>query len=290
MTSPLRLVDRLQGTRAARWLSALPATQRVYRASRAVLVRERLRFALSELAGRRGTYRYTLSQGGQSVVMRHDYPDVAVLDELFWWGFYDVPEPLRAGYAATAARRPLRVVDLGANIGLYGVWCRREWPGCVITAYEPDEDNGAICARAIAADGGRDWTLVRACAGPADGVVSFAGGQGAQSHVTDDGAGRTVPIRDAFDDLQQADVVKIDIEGSEWPILADPRMRELRAPAVLLEYHRMGAPTGAPRADAERLLAQAGYTAFAVREMPQECGILWAWRPEAEAAAPGGTR
>ncbi len=37
--------------------------------------------------------------------------------------------------------------------------------------------------------------------------------------------------------------MKIDIEGAEWALLADPRFRELRAPVVGLEYHAQG---GAP--------------------------------------------
>lgn len=291
MTALLRVLDRLQGTILVRCLSALPGAERTYRASRAILVRERTKFLVSELAGRRGVHHYTLASGGQSVVMRHDYPDVTVLDELFWWGFYDVPAPVRTGLATTAAQRPLRVVDLGANIGLYGVWCRREWPGCAITAYEPDEENGDICARAIAANGGDDWMLIRACAGPADGTARFVGGLGAQSHVAgrDVEGGHAVAMHDAFPDLLSADIVKIDIEGSEWPILADPRMGDLRARAVLLEYHPLSSRTHDAREDAERLLRNAGFTSFSVREMPQGCGILWAWRPAA-ATGDGGAR
>ncbi len=280
MPDLLRHVNKLQGTRAATWMSSLPLTMRAYQATRAVLVRDRVRFAVSEMLARPGIYAYRLRDDSATVVLRHDVPDVIVLDELFWWGFYDPPDAVARRLDGAAAERPLRAVDLGANVGLFGVLCVSRWPGAQITALEPDPDNAAVCARAIAANGAAaTWQLIEACAGTQPGSAHFAGGQGAQSHVVDHAGPdiRTVPTVDVLPLMADADVVKIDIEGSEWPLLADPRLA-LVAGAVLLEYHPTGAPTGDPHGDAERLMRAAGFTEYTARHMPDEHGIAWAWR------------
>ena len=56
----------------------------------------------------------------------------------------------RAGRAALAqAREPLRVLDLGAHVGLFGTWALREWPGARVTAVEADPANAAQLRRTI---------------------------------------------------------------------------------------------------------------------------------------------
>lgn len=282
MSWALRQINRLRGTALARWLQKLPPAVRLFQASRAVLVRERLRFALATLLRRPGTRVYTLRESGAKLALRHDVGDVVVVDEIFWWGFYDPPPEVARRLAAHGG--DLSIADLGANIGAFGVWCLPRWPGARIVAVEADPDNAAVCARAIAANGaGERWRLIEACAGSEDGTALFAAGNNAQSHVVDElGAGVVaLPQIDAFELISACQLVKIDIESSEWPLLADPRMASLQADAILLEYHPAGAPTGSPHEDARRLLAQAGYTEMVVEEMPDSHGIAWAWRAPA---------
>ena len=48
--------------------------------------------------------------------------------------------------------------------------------------------------------------------------------------------------------MAEADLVKIDIEGGEWPILTDPRFAQLPTPALVIEYHPAGCPGPDPQA------------------------------------------
>jgi hypothetical protein len=89
-----------------------------------------------------------------------------------------------------------------------------------------------------------------------------------------------VESRDVFPYLRDADLVKFDIEGGEWELIADPRFSELDAKAVVFEYH----PEYGPRERAEELLLAALHAAGYRTGAPRpgwDAGMLWAWRPAA---------
>ena len=64
--------------------------------------------------------------------------------------------------------------------------------------------------------------------------------------------------------------LKIDIEGSEWRLLEDPRFAGLRFLATILEWHPAGAPTGDPRTAAHDALQNAGFTTRDVEGGPPD--------------------
>jgi hypothetical protein len=80
--------------------------------------------------------------------------------------------------------------------------------------------NLSVIAECIRLNAG-SWTLVEAAATIADGTLMFADGNYADSHVSD--VGIEVPAVDILDRIHGFDYVKIDIEGSEWALLDDPR-------------------------------------------------------------------
>jgi hypothetical protein len=93
--------------------------------------------------------------------------------------------------------------------------------------------------------------------------------------------GIDVPVVDVLPELADADFVKIDIEGAEWPILADLRFRELRAGVVVLEYHDEGCPEPDAGAAAEQALARASYTVLHAQRKPAfGAGIIWGFRSD----------
>jgi FkbM family methyltransferase len=240
------------------------------------LVRETPRFMANELRGARGLRSYTMRAGGRVVLLRHGTIDVWTFDELFNLRLYEPPPQV----AAALARVPEPVVlDLGANIGLFGLDAQQRYPGARITAYEPDAENAAIHRRLVERNGSGDrWRLVAACAGPRAGSVSFLPGQETGSHVVDEPAAGavTVPMEDVLPAFAGADLVKLDIEGGEWPLLADSRFAA--APAVVLEYHPMGCPEPDTHAAARRLLAGHGYEIVPLFEHPDGVGMVWAFR------------
>jgi hypothetical protein len=63
----------------------------------------------------------------------------------------------------------------------------------------------------------------------------------------------TVPVRDVFPYMQECDLLKIDIEGGEWGLLADPRFASTSAKALVMEVHPEARPEGA---ELEELLSE----------------------------------
>jgi FkbM family methyltransferase len=258
--------------RRARWLSPL--------------VRERRRFMVNELFGRGGTHEYRLRSQDSVAVLRHNRYDAHVLHEVLRDPFYSPP-------AEVGRRLPDRpnVVDLGGNIGFFGLLVLDRYPEATVVSFEPDPANVALLRRNIARNGHEDrWTVVEACAGPADGETPFVGGQGALSRMplpgdgTGDAPTMTVPIVDVFPYLSDAHLLKIDIEGAEWALIGDPRFSEVRPSAVLLEWHSYDCPEDNPRRAAAERLQALGYTVL--HEKPPQvpdsepmygAGTLWAW-------------
>ena len=271
MSAALRLVRRLATAPLFRRLTSVGPLLRLSFSLRASLVRERARFVRNELRRRPVTATYRLRESGVAVALRHHTGDLMVLDEIFSQREYELPE----GVALAAG---LGTVDLGANIGLFGAWLLGACPSARIVGYEADPGNAAVHRRAIEANGLADrWRLVEAFAGTRAGTTRFTAGLHATSH---EGDGIEVEVVDVLPELLRADLVKIDVEGAEWPILADPRFRELTASVVVLEYHTDGCPGPDPARAAEEALSAAGFEVLHTGRKPAfGAGIVWGRRP-----------
>jgi FkbM family methyltransferase len=249
-------------------------------ALRARLVTDPVRFAANEALGRGRVVAHRVRAGGTEVVLEHGSPDVEAFDELFYQRIYEPPPEVEAALAR--AGRPLRVLDVGANIGLFGAWALGRWPDAEIDAYEPDPRNAALHRRTIARNGRTgSWRLHEAAAAARYGRMRFAAGRYALSGPAgpDDAGAIEVRAVDVLPELARTDLAKIDAEGSEWAILGDPRFARIGARAVALEYHPDHCPGHDARAAALERLAIAGFTARdAPTAAPPGYGSLWAWR------------
>jgi FkbM family methyltransferase len=179
-----------------------------------------------------------------------------------------------------------KIMDLGANVGLFGVFAFCELPGCQIVGYEPDPANARVLQLTLASELSLNrYRLVLAAAGTQDGEARFALGLADSSRQSEDGV--PVPIRDVMPEMAGADLVKMDIEGGEWPLLGDPRLRDGGPRVFVLEYHRDGCPSPNPDALVRSLLEDAGYSILppvaggAPHEAGTACGTLWAVRRDA---------
>lgn len=253
-----------------------------------VLVERPWSFALAELT-RRGSVGRCRPRGcAVDVYLRHDTTDLFVLIEVFGLGQY-VPPSAMAGRLA-ALGRPPRIVDLGSHVGMFSAFALSRFAGASVLGFEPDRDNLALLRRCIANSGASDrWEVVEAFASNRDGSVRFLEGRMAESQLAlpgDDRSSRQVEARDVFTYLAGADLLKLDIEGAEWPILTDPRFAALPLTGVMLEYHRNLCPEDDPQAFVTRTLEDAGYT---VRAFPTGWdpalgqGVIHAWRTESAA-------
>jgi FkbM family methyltransferase len=242
-------------------------------------VRELWRFKWREHRARPVIGGYHTRRGAVPYFIRHGTRDVGIFSEIFIAGEYDPPPAVSELMAALG--RPPRIVDLGANIGLFAASCRERWPGTSITAVEPDPENLVLLRRTAA--GAAEIEIVAACAANYDGSVSFVAGEFAESHVVGPDSQEQdtieVPCVDVFGLAQDADLVKMDIEGSEWEILADPRLASLGAQALVMEWHDKRSSHPDPSAAARAALAQAGFEVLCEHRPVASNGTIWALRP-----------
>jgi FkbM family methyltransferase len=252
------------------------ALRRASRRSRHL--RGRARFVYSEYRKLPGVHAYDLRDGTGRLRLRHSGIDAFLLDEILSNRVYALPEPV----ARQLGAEPV-IVDLGANIGLATHSFLQSYPGAHVVAYEPDPSTVGLLRGFVADNDLADRVeIVEACAGEADGEVKFLASGSPLSGTVDPAApaaAEAITLRqvDAFPHLLEADLVKIDIEGGEWPILRDPRWRDIKAAGIVLEFHPHSSVSGSPRGEAQALLESAGYVVD-LREDRGDHGVFWAWR------------
>jgi FkbM family methyltransferase len=248
-------------------------------ALRGRLVRESASFTVRELREADSAHVYRVRASGLRALIAHGTPDVLTLDQAFYQHVYEPPETVVS--TLQALDRPLRAIDLGANIGIWGLWLHGRFAVERLIALEPDPENAAKHRSQIELNHlGDSWELVQAAATCVDGPVVFTTGQATTGRIGEPGEIGTVEVagRDSFSLLDGIDLLKIDIEGAEWPMLADPRLPQIEVPVVMLEYHPHGAPTANPAEDARRALAGAGFETLPMHGAPDGTGIVWGWR------------
>jgi FkbM family methyltransferase len=236
------------------------------------------RYAAADLIPHEVSRAWQLRDGG-ALILRSRSRDIDMFREVFGVHVYDPPPAATAALKALG-RRP-HVVDLGGNVGITSVRLRQLFPGADVVTYEPDPANLTVLRRAVEANaGGGEWSVVEACAGTASGSARFITGQYADSHIAapDESGGVELPVVDAMPDVLRADLLKIDIEGGEWALLADPRWPTLTARALVMEHHGRHCPTDTPRDTATTILRDLGFTVCHLAGSTPTLGALWAWR------------
>jgi FkbM family methyltransferase len=248
-------------------------------ALRGRLVRESAQFTARELRSAESAHVYRIRANGLHAQITHGTPDVLTLDQAFYQHVYEPPSVINSRLELSG--RPLSAVDLGANIGMWGIWLHGRFAVERLVALEPDPENAAKHRRQIELNRLADsWELVQAAATCADGPVVFTVGRATTGRIGELGEPGTVEVagRDGFALLDGIDLLKIDIEGAEWPMLTDPRLAEMEVPVVMLEYHPRGAPSANPGQDAQAALAGAGFQTLPMHGAPDGTGIVWGWR------------
>jgi FkbM family methyltransferase len=255
-------------------------------------VTDPVRFAANELALRRVTRRYTVRGSGRQVLIRHPLLDAYVLHEVLGGSTYDLPSDVRTALAG----RQVKIVDLGAHVGMATLAMLGQLPDAEVIAIEAHPDSARLLKANISLNGLDDQvTAVAVAAGVSDGVMVMEGHSGLAHAARDDreltddipflhraapdAKAVSVPVIDVLPLIADADLLKIDIEGSEWPILADSRFKTLSARAVVLEYHPQGAPGPDPAEAAAGLLRGAGFTVGEPFDVRGDAGVIWAWKP-----------
>jgi FkbM family methyltransferase len=191
--------------------------------------------------------------------LRAGTSDAATFVQIFLRG--DLDFPLDA--------EPRTIVDGGANIGLSALYLARRFPQARIIAVEFEASNFAQLLRNVA----RSPLIEPVHAGlwPTDGSVQVAnahaakwaffptaGGRAGASHGV-----RAVSISTLMSEhaIERIDLLKLDIEGSEWDLFADPQSRWLdRVGTLAIELHDALRPGAA-----ERVLRAVSRRSFTLR-------------------------
>jgi FkbM family methyltransferase len=273
---PLRSVRVGRRVTSARWPRQLEglrtATKKLaWTAVEARLVTTPIRYATRELTTRRRGD-YTLRSDGGRFSVRHRSGDIDILRKFYAYGYYDMPEEVAA--RLKSLDRAINVLDLGANIGFFEVFTRGRLPIGNVVCFEPDPANAEVLERVRDANGA-GWEIVRAGAANIDGTALFNTGRKNFSRIGS-GGDTEIATLDVFPYVAQANLVKMNIEGSEWDVLSDARLASTSA-SWIVEYHRIANPDPDIHELAARLFERAGYT-VRITERREENGLLWAWK------------
>ncbi|HEY7558313.1 MAG TPA: FkbM family methyltransferase [Candidatus Binatia bacterium] len=131
------------------------------------------------------------------------------------------------------------ILDIGANVGSFAAWALRRWPGAHVHCYEPLPDNFALLRRNLGQFEGKSVSLHNFAVGDPSLTRLYLGRNNCgEASFYDIGEQSTafVEVETRTPDiLPEAQIAKIDTEGSEVEILT--RMTSLDFDAVMLEYH-----------------------------------------------------
>jgi FkbM family methyltransferase len=171
---------------------------------------------------------------GKRLVAVADRSELEVLREVF----------VRSEYSMPAVNEISTIVDLGSNVGFSVLYFRERFPQARIVAVEPDPDAFARL-RENTADLDR-IELINAAVADRSGSATLY--QGAESWATSLTAGpdrerrltvRTTTLAELGSGLSGTiDLLKLDIEGAEVPVLLSSGPMLARVRLLLFEYHR----------------------------------------------------
>ncbi len=197
--------------------------------------------------------------------------DYGLAYEVFVHRFYDCPRPIE--------RDEVRlIVDLGANVGFTPLYWATTYRRAAVIAYEPHPAHVAQCRANLALNrGGERVELHAAAAGRQDGQMRLTDEGTSSTEVSGTAAGIDVPVEDTLAALagRTIDILKIDIEGGEYPIMEDERFPGLDIRRVVMEWHRR--QDGRAGAWCTERLREAGFEIEPIFDEGSH-GMLWAFR------------
>jgi len=138
---------------------------------------------------------------------------------------------------------PDRIVDLGSNIGLTSLWFASRYGCRTVVAVEPSPDNARLTRLNLEQNQVRA-EVIEAAVGPRDGTAVFADDVDSNmGHLDSGGAGRQVNVVSMETVLgklktgEAVDLVKMDIEGGEGPLLRENLDWMGRVRSIIAEFH-----------------------------------------------------
>lgn len=241
-----------------------------------------LKYGTWRALGQRGPVNLTLKSGVNfqlrpNAAGQFGNNDYGVAYEIFVHDYYAVKGDL-------ASNEPRLIVDLGGNAGFSTLYWLHRFKQCEVIVFELHPSQIKQIQLNVALNG---WS---------DRVTLFPYGAGvaaSRAKLSDKGAGSSTKLfkaEDRFIDVElidlfpvlrdrKIDILKIDIEGGEYAIMADDRFADLNTRAVVMEWHQ-ATPGRDDKAWCVERLTGLGYE---IEELWNEetHGMLWARRRHA---------
>lgn len=176
-----------------------------------------------------------LSGRRSSFTLRPHDADLAIFYEVFAMNAYQIADE------ALPPASVLTILDAGANIGCSALYFAARYPAARIVAVEPNPENFALLCANTAHES--RIAAIKACVTPLPDQQVFIATAGRASHFKSNDRGDGAPIRgmsigQIADQcgLDRIDLLKMDVEGAEREIFAEPAFLQ-RVGAIVAELH-----------------------------------------------------
>jgi FkbM family methyltransferase len=126
---------------------------------------------------------------------------------------------VRRQYAVSTDTPEPVIIDCGGNVGLSAIWFKLNYPKCHLTVYEADPDLAEILRINLNNAGMSDVQLRNEAVWITNGKVAFEKTGDDSGKIAANGSAR-YPCVDLVERLpDRVDLLKMDVEGAEFPIL-----------------------------------------------------------------------
>ncbi len=143
----------------------------------------------------------------------------------------------------TGNSKPI-IIDCGANWGLSIIYLKKQHPGAIITAFEPDKKIFTLLRKNIESFGFEDVTLINKAVWKNNNNLKFSSEGTLGGTITGLGIPEynvieveTSRLRDVLMEYEKIDFLKIDIEAAEYDVVKDCADELHRADRLFIEYH-----------------------------------------------------
>jgi FkbM family methyltransferase len=219
---------------------------------------------------------------GHSIILRPPpADDLVAAVEVFICHDYEPPKTI-AKQLEHALKNGGEIRDLGANVGYSILFFAGRFPSAKISAFEPIPEHIDLLRKHIQINQLTPRVDVySAAAGNRDGSIRFiVDGICSKSANNDNDNSQTILV-DQIDVLSALEpsriaLLKIDIEGTEFELLEDPRFDRVFFPCVVVEWHKTVSRPNA-ETDCRQLLERKGYRVLDGNAKDGSCGIFWAY-------------
>ena len=153
-----------------------------------------------------------LRSGAKIILKGYHSSEMAIFNEII----------IDDAYEISSFGNPKRIIDIGANIGIFAVTVAKKYPKATIIAIEPEKNNFAALTRNIQISDAKNIIAVKKAVSSKAGKSALRvspDNKGAHSLLSSSAAEETQEVEiTTLDEFLPADIIKLDAEGAEYEI------------------------------------------------------------------------